>query len=183
MHIILLLGYFSDLSYGFGRHMPGLYRAVTVAGIVSLALQQMQFFIFGDITNREKTRLLMTDMLLIGAVGLNMLLIYSGFNNKLYFDLLGFISVFTGIIYACPQILKNHYRRSCIGISKAFILIAITASFLDLITSLCLNWDWPSRVGPPLAIIQNVILLSQCLFWSASQKISILNGKFKWRFI
>ena len=163
MHCLLLIGYCADLIYGFGLHMPTLYRAVTLSGLLALGLQQVQFYYF----NRKFPRFLVSvDIILSVFMLLYFISTSDSSHHKSYFDAMGFASVITGVIYAWPQIIKNHKAQSSKAISFIFVVIAIMTAVFDMISAVLLQWDWPSLIGPPLALVQHGILLMQSLYWS-----------------
>ncbi|MDF1796709.1 MAG: PQ-loop repeat-containing protein [Coxiellaceae bacterium] len=166
MHGLLLLGYCADLIYGFGLHMPWLYRAVTLSGLLGLLLQQWQFFYF----NRRHVKAIFSiDACLLIVITALWLILKNSLLNKTFFDCTGFISVITGFVYAWPQIIKNHRQQSAQAISLWFIIIALFTSVLDMASAVALGWDWPSKIGPLLALFSHGVLLWQSLYLTNHQ--------------
>ncbi|MDF1655380.1 MAG: PQ-loop repeat-containing protein [Coxiellaceae bacterium] len=166
MHCLLLLGYGADLIYGFGLHMPWLYRAVTLSGLLALVIQQLQFYFFND---QAPKKLMITDIGLIALVVINALLYKYIASCKEYFDLFGLVSVVTGFVYAWPQIIKNNRLHSVQAVSKLFVVIAIITCMLDMLSAITLQWDWPSKLGPSLALLQHGVLLWQSVYLVRNQ--------------
>lgn len=170
MHSILFLGYLTDLMYGFGQHLPIQYRLVTIAGLISLAIEHYQFGYYGLMSSGERNN--------YRAISLALLIIFISvlYNITLRVDsasvynIVGIISMFCWLVFAMPQIIKNYQNQSTEGLSFSFVVLSVVTGILDLISTYALNWPWASKVGAPLGLIQKIILLIQCYGYQKQNK-------------
>lgn len=156
-HCILLSGYLADLIYGLGRHMPTAYIIVTCVGLISLGYQNWQLRRFSNLNSHQRYALWLP--FLIGALLSCALIALHQFNNIHVLDLIGLVSVCSGFLYSLPQLKKNHQQLHNQDLSIGFILIGLGCSALDITSAFCLNWDYPNKIGAPLALIFSLLLL------------------------
>lgn len=157
MHLILYSGYLADLIYGFGLHMPIAYRLVTTVGIASLLLQQLQFLRYGHIGINGRLSLVLYPI----TAGLLYLFIqnHHAFSTEAMFDRIGLYSVIANCCYTVPQIIKNYRLKFNPDLSRLFMWLAVCTSSLDIISAFCLNWDYPNKIGAPLALVLSLVLI------------------------
>ena len=165
MHSILMVGYLTDLMYGFGRGLPIQYRLVTLVGLGSLLIEHYQFARYGLTTLIEKRFYMVIS---IGFILLSIGIIDSLFINipsKTYYNIAGFISMTCWLIFMWPQIIKNYVNQSSSGLSVGFVWLSVLAGICDIISAYTLNWAMPSKIGAPLGLIKKTILLGQCYYY------------------
>jgi uncharacterized protein with PQ loop repeat len=170
MHSILCLGYLCDLMYGFGRDMQWQYRTVTIIGLISLSIQHIQIAYYGLKSQREKLTYFTFNIIFILLFITSICVIKFSHFDKEIFDLLGMCTNTCWLMYGIPQIIKNYSKQSTIGLSTLFICFAIFLNLCDTTSAWALNWDYPSKIGPMLSLIQNFMLLSQVMYYARSQK-------------
>jgi uncharacterized protein with PQ loop repeat len=170
MHGILYLGFLTDLMYGFGREMQWQYRAVTIIGLLSLTVQHYQFFRYGLHNAKQK---MMFHILSIFCLSLLMYVIStirSNHTSQQFYDAAGMISNACWLSYMLPQIIKNHLNRSTVGLSLAFIFLSMFLEVCDFTSAWMLGWDYPSKVGPLVTFIGNLILFFQITYYAKKDK-------------
>ncbi len=64
-----------------------------------------------------------------------------------------------------PQIFKNIKLKSTEALSVWFIALAVIAIICDIISAWTLNWDYPSKIGPPLQLIAKFMILYQMYYY------------------
>jgi uncharacterized protein with PQ loop repeat len=69
-----------------------------------------------------------------------------------------------------PQIIKNYVNKSTMGLSHYFVFIAIFLNMCDSTSAWALGWDYPSKIGPAVALIGNLILLRQIFYYEKRNK-------------
>jgi uncharacterized protein with PQ loop repeat len=170
MHSILFMGYLCDLMYGFGCNMQWQYRMVTVVGLISLSMQHYQIGHYHSNHAKEKRiyKFLTITYPLLFIVCLSVIL-FSHFDKSI-FDLLGMCTNACWLIYGIPQIIKNYNNQSTLGLSTLFVCFSIFLNLCDSTSAWALHWDYPSRIGPLLALTQNFILLLQVIYYAKLQK-------------
>jgi uncharacterized protein with PQ loop repeat len=155
MQFILCIATMADLLYGFGRGMPWQYRAVTIVGLISLAIQQWQICWYSHRSHLKMTLLLGT------LLALSIYCVVHKNLNMTALMLAGMLAQLGGMVYALPQIMKNFAIRTSDGLSFYFIVLGILLDACDSISAWTLNWDFPSKIGSPLAIAFSLVLLGQ----------------------
>lgn len=167
MHLILVLAYFADLLYGFGRDFPWQYKAVTISGLLALLVQHLQFYLYNLHNSFFK---LISVVLLICALAS----FYALFGLNLpqsFFIGAGIVSQIGWFLYAIPQIYHNAKQASVDGLSLYFVLLALIIAICDTISAWSLNWDWPSKIGSPLSSILKLVLFAQFVYYSSKPKL------------
>jgi len=174
MHGLLFFGYVCDLMYGFGRDMQWQYKLVTIIGLLHLLIQHYQFYYYGNLSYKQRVlhnSLSIFFVLAIVKVGVMM---QFGWHNKFSDDTLGMLANMCWLSYMFPQIVKNHQNKSAIAVSIWFVLLGIFLTVLDSVSAWSFNWDYPSKVGPALALFGHVLLLMQILgvqFFCRNKKV------------
>ncbi len=166
MHGLLCIGYLSDLMYGFGRDMQWQYRTITLIGLFSLAIQHYQFFRYGLHNAKKKwtfAGLSILYSLLLCCVILNLQLYHS---EQSFYDAAGMIANICWLSYMLPQIIENYCSRSTTGLSMLFVLFAVFLNVCDLTSAWMLDWDYPSKIGPAVTLIGNLILIFQIVYYA-----------------
>lgn len=159
MHAVLTIGYISDLLYGFGCSLPVQYKLVSMCGLGYLAIQHLQFVVF----NKLNWRMIIITMLLLLFLAFSLHSIVFANRSREFFDDFGMVSNICWFSFMLPQIIKNYQQGSAAGLSINFVVLSIFSTVLDAVAAFALGWDWPSKVGAPIAMLQQFILLSQCL--------------------
>lgn len=170
MHNILCIAYLSDLMYGIGRDMQWQYRMVTIVGLLSLAIQHYQFFRYGWHDIKQRTIHTVLTMLYLCVLGYIALSIYANQHTQAYDDLAGMLANLCWLSYMLPQIIKNYRNQSTVGLSISFVFLAIFINCCDSISAWSLDWDYPSKVGPIMALMGNTILLLQVFYYARKDK-------------
>jgi uncharacterized protein with PQ loop repeat len=155
MQIILCIATMADLIYGIGRSMPWQYRTVTMVGLISLAIQQWQICLYS-----QRSHFKMTLSLAV-LLALSIYCVVNKSLNVTMLMLVGMVAQLGGMVYALPQIMKNFVIRTSDGLSFYFIVLGIFLDSCDTISAWTLNWDFPSKIGSPLAIAFSLVLLGQ----------------------
>lgn len=174
MHGILCIGYLSDLMYGFGLSMQWQYRMVTTVGLFSLAIQHYQFGRYGLHRTTEKYTYLVLNFLFAGLLAYAVYAIKLNPHSRSFYDLAGMLANVCWLSYMLPQIIKNYSNHSAIGLSPYFVGIAIFLNLCDSTSAWALGWDYPSKIGPAVALIGNLILLSQVFYYGKRNKLAQL---------
>lgn len=161
MYGLLTMGYLTDLLYGFGREMEWQYRLVTMVGLISLAVQHYQFWRYAGLTAWKRS----AHALLNGSYGFLFLYalwaLYERPYGQNFYVSAGIIANICWFIYSLPQILKNYYHQSTVGLSVAFVWLAILLKLCDITSAFSLDWDYPSKVGAVATLGLSLILLFQ----------------------
>lgn len=165
MHGILCLGYVSDLVYGFGREMQWQYRTITIVGLISLAVQHYQFFRYGLHNEKQKIIYVLLSALYILILCYAIGIIYWGGYSKEFYNFIGMLANACWLSYALPQIIKNYTNQSTEGLSLLFVLFAIFLNVCDATSAWTLNWDYPSKIGPAISFVSNMILIFQVIYY------------------
>ena len=172
MHGLLCLGYLTDLLYGFGRGMQWQYRTVTLTGLVSLAVQHYQFGRYGLHRITQKYMYVALTFLLLILIFIIFYVFHLNSDRKIFYDNAGMVANICWFIYMLPQIIKNRVNHSAQGLSALFILLGILSNLCDITSAWILGWDFPSKIGPPITLIGNLILLSQIIYYKKQAIIS-----------
>lgn len=166
MHAILVVGYLTDLMYGFGRHMPWQYRLVDLIGLTCLTLQHIQFGLY----SKPNKGYWLTTIALLGLFVGVLYSIWFPLSATIYIQA-GTVAWATGVFYTLPQIWKNYRFSSALGVSVVFIYFDIISSLCDSISAWTLGWDFPSKLGSPIEVILGCFLL--CQFYAYRSKLKI----------
>ncbi len=166
MHGILCIGYLCDLMYGFGRDMQWQYRTVTIVGLLSLAVQHYQMGRYGLHRRSEKLTYVALNIVYAVLLGTSLYVINFSQVDKHILDLMGMCANACWLSYAIPQIIKNYNNQSTLGLSTIFVGFSVFLNLCDATSAWTLGWDYPSKVGPALALIQNFILLLQIRYYA-----------------
>lgn len=159
MHLILMVGYLSDLLYGIGRHMQWQYILVSVTGLICLSLQHIQFGRYGGLTKSFLFgTVIVVSCLLFVVVALSYAL-----PARVYIQA-GVIAWITGIVYTLPQIWKNYRFSAAWGVSIVFVYLDILCSSCDTASAWTLGWDYPSKIGSPIELVLGCCLLAQVMY-------------------
>lgn len=158
MHFILCIATIADLIYGFGRDMQWQYRIVTIVSLIGLTIQHLQ--ICYAIRNWQT---LIMSFVLGSALMFSIFSVYFKFLPKELAIVAGGIAQVGIFIFTLPQIIKNYRDNTAIGVSIYFVFLTVILDVLDTISAWTLNWDWPSKVGSPFALVLALVLLRQ--FW------------------
>lgn len=137
--------------------MPLAYIGVTLLGLMSLAYQQHQIRRLGYLSTMQRSALWLP--LAIAALLIGTLMHEHQLSNTNTLDLIGMTSVCAGFLYSLPQLKKNRQQQHNPDLSVGFIAIGIACCFLDTISAFCLNWDYPNKIGAPLALFFSLALL------------------------
>lgn len=174
MHGILYLGYLTDLLYGFGLGMQWQYRAVTIVGLLSLTIQHYQFYRY-DLQQRSQnlTYKLLTGVYLL-ILAYAVLAISLHYHSKAFYDLAGMVANGCWLCYMFPQIITNYRQRSTQGLSSAFVILAIFLNLCDSASAWTLGWDYPSKIGPAVALVGNAILFFQVIIYAKKTHVTAL---------
>lgn len=170
MHGILCVGYLSDLMYGFGLGMQWQYRAVTLVGLGSLAIQHYQFGHYGLHRTTEKRTYLLLNILYLVLFSYTIYAIAIRHQNRNFYDAAGLLSNVCWLTYLLPQIIKNYINKSTVGLSSYFVGISIFLTLCDSTSAWTLAWDYPSKIGPVIALTGHLILLTQILRYAKRNK-------------
>lgn len=166
MHLVLLLGYISDLMYGFGRHMQWQYRLVSLTGLTFLGIQHIQIGWYQKVT----VNYLIATVVIVGWLAY---VLYAIFGTQLsprdYINA-GYIAWLAWVIYILPQLFKNYRLASTVGMSIAFVFMDVLASSSDTISAWCLNWDLPSKLSGPAEAVFGLLLLAQAYYFRRNQE-------------
>jgi uncharacterized protein with PQ loop repeat len=169
MHGILCIGYLSDLLYGFGRGMEWQYRLVTIIGLAGLIIQHYQFFRYGTQQRSQKISYLVLNMMYLALLGYAVAtLIFQQYSAQFYI-FAGLLANGCWLVYMAPQIVKNYINQSTAGLSTTFVLLATFLNLCDLNSAWGLGWDYPSKIGPMVALLGNSILLLQIRHYGQRQ--------------
>lgn len=168
MHLILMVGYISDMLYGFGRHMPWQYCLVDVAGLSCLSLQHIQFGRYGGLTKP----FLSGTVLVVSCFAFAMFALICRLPSTIYIQS-GVIAWATGIFCTLPQIWKQYRFSAAWGVSMVFICFDILCSACDTISAWTLNWDYPSKIGSPIELILGCCLLAQVIYLRRAKKAPV----------
>ncbi|NCT56358.1 MAG: PQ-loop repeat-containing protein [Legionella sp.] len=164
LHMIIMTSFALDLLYALFKPLPWQYRAVSIAALCTLSIQQFQLMRFAQ--ERGQVKLLAVLCLFsLSLIGILMLL------GVFYFEAMahsrdtvlfvGWISRLGFLSYVAPQIIKNYRLHSAKALSTTFLTISLFLSLLDLTSAWCLNWGWPNQLGTPLTISLTLTLLWQ----------------------
>lgn len=170
MHGILCIGYLSDLIYGFGLQMQWQYRLVTIVGLISLTIQHYQFGRYGLHRFNEKLAFLFLNFIYITLFSYVIYTLNFNHNNHSFYDSIGMLTNVCWLSYMLPQIFKNYLNKSTVGLSRYFIGIAIFLNVCDMTSAWTLDWDYPSKIGPVIAIVGNLLLLGQVFYYGTRIK-------------
>lgn len=165
MHGLLLLGYSADLLYGFGRHMQWQYRAVTIIGLLCLFVQHTQFGLYGLHSKAIKINYIILSVATLSVLSyaiFNFTMLHHG---KTYYDMAGWLSDVCWTTYLFPQIIKNFYLKSTVGLSVWFVLLSVVLGFLDMTSALTLHWDFPSITNSSIGLLKKAILIFQIMYY------------------
>jgi len=182
MHGLLCVGYLCDLVYGFGLGMQWQYRLITGIGLMSLCIQNYQFLKYGILKegNHEKSRIKNIYFIFLNLIFLSLIifalhiLIFSksahSFYPRSFYDDLGMVANICWFTYMIPQIIKNYFSKSTLGLSPYFVLIALFLNLCDSTSAWALDWDYPSKIGPMTAFAKNLILIFQVGYYAKFYK-------------
>lgn len=167
MNCILILGYLTDLLYGFGLKMPIQYRFTTITTLISLGIIHIQFARYG--LRKPADRTLYKLMSLSFSVMI-IFIIYDlateAYSNR-YYDIFGLFSTICWSLFLLPQIIENYSSKSTNGLSFGFVLLGAIIYLLDLTSALALGWDYPSVLTPAIGLLQIAIILGQSYYYHA----------------
>lgn len=166
MHCLLCSGYLCDLLYGFGREMQWQYRTVTLVGLVSLCIQHFQFGRYGFSTVTEKRNYIAFTVFYLIFSYYAVFSLTFDYMNKEFYTVAGMLAHICWLIYAVPQIIQNQFKKSTIGLSSAFIFLAICLNICDLTSAWTLGWAYPSKIGPAFSLFLNITMLLQIIRYS-----------------
>jgi uncharacterized protein with PQ loop repeat len=167
---ILCIGYLSDLMYGFGTGMQWQYRTVTIVGLCSLAIQHYQFDRYGLHRSTEKYTYYALSFLYLAWLSYAIFAIKSGFHSRDFYDFAGMLANMCWFSYMLPQIFKNYFNKSTVGLSIYFVCFAIFLNLCDSTSAWTLGWDYPSKIGPAVTLLGNLTLLFQVIYYGQSRK-------------
>lgn len=181
MHTLLCLGYLCDLIYGFGLKMQWQYRMVTCTGLLCLTIQHYQFGKYELFHSRQKMIYVLLSVIFLFLFGYGIHIIFYhqplfvsfiahyfnlNDNQQNFYDSVGMLTNVCWFSYALPQIWTNFKLREAQGLSLVFILFSIFLNLCDSTSAWALQWDYPSKIGPLIALLQNSILLSQVIYYA-----------------
>lgn len=162
---ILFFSYFTDLLYGFGLNMQWQYRMVTIVGLFCLTVQHAQFGYYGLHNNSQKYIYCTLSFIYLIVFYYCIELILSGTQSRNFYDTIGMCTNVCWICYTIPQLIKNYINQSTVGLSLGFIVMAILLNCCDATTAWLLHWDYPSKVGPIIALSGNFLLFLQINYY------------------
>lgn len=162
-HFILCTATIADLIYGFGRDMQWQYCIVTIIGLMCLTIQHIQICYHTAINFSNKLRIVLVSCILLSALLATIYFVTAKLLTMEYSLMAGIVAQIGLLTFTIPQIIKNYQDSTTIGLSIYFVLLNTLLNVCDSITAWTLNWDFPSKIGSPLALILNGILLWQ--FW------------------
>ncbi|MDF1685114.1 MAG: PQ-loop repeat-containing protein [Legionellaceae bacterium] len=164
LHMLIMTSFVLDLLYALFKPLPWQYRAVSIAALSTLSIQQFQLMRFAQ----ERGQIRLLAVLSLFSVSLISILMLLGF---FYFDamahssntilLIGWVSRVGFLSYIVPQIIKNYRMSSAKALSTSFLALSLFLSLLDLTSAWCLDWGWPNKLGTPLTITLTLMLLWQ----------------------
>ncbi|MCH9644910.1 MAG: PQ-loop repeat-containing protein [Gammaproteobacteria bacterium] len=157
MYTIFFSSYILDLMYGFGLQMQWQYRAVTVVGLCALVIQHIQLGLY----QRRDGRYLVVTVFLAALLLFSMSGITLMHYSRSLYDTVGMVNQCFAVIYMLPQIIKNYRLRSVASLSFWFVALDMLTAVLDTVSAWSLNWDYPSKIGPPMILIIGGILMLQ----------------------
>lgn len=169
MHGLLLLGYTIDLMYGFGRHMQWQYRLVTIAGLICLSVQHIQFALYNLKSKTEYWNFVGLTILVLVVFVYSILNLTVFHHDKWYYVMTGYVESACYFSYVFPQIIKNFHEKSTDGLSRLFVAFSISLSFLDFTSALTLHWDLPSLLMPVIDFAKKSILIFQIYYYRRNQ--------------
>jgi uncharacterized protein with PQ loop repeat len=165
MHGSLCIGYISDLMYGFGREMQWQYRLITIIGLSSLAIQHYQFGCYGLHRPAQKYVYYILNIVYSLLIIYAIVAIKLGYHSKEFYDLAGMLANVCWFTYMLPQIIKNYTAKSTMGLSVSFVALSIFLNLCDNSSAWTLGWDYPSKIGPAITLVGNLILLFQVRYY------------------
>ena len=170
MHGILSIGYLCDLIYGWGLSMPLQYRLVTWIGLFSLAIQHYQIGRYGLHKINQKYGFIFLNIFYFLLLIFVFWALKFSAHARYFYDQIGMVSNICWLTYMLPQIIKNFINKSTIGLSPYFVAIAIFLNLCDSTSAWALDWDYPSKIGAPVAWFENLILLGQVFYYAKLSK-------------
>lgn len=165
LHSLLLFGYCFDLVYGFGRHMEWQYRLVTIAGLLTLGIQHVQFACYGHSVSKKLYFSVSAIALILLTTAITLL--FTTTESKAFYDWVGMLSNLCYWVYMFPQIVKNFTGQSTKALSLQFICLSLLITACDFTSAATLNWDWPSFIGPVFGLSFKLTLLFQIFYYRA----------------
>lgn len=162
MHTIFFSSYLTDLIYGFGLGMPWQYKTVTLCGILCLFVQHVQLARYQKLTRQYVMSSLILLLLMCFTI-LTVIAVHLSING---YNTIGLIAQLLAVIYLFPQIVKNYHIKDAFSVSVGFLLIEIASSCLDTVSAFALQWNYPSKIGPPVIIACGLIVLLQYYYYN-----------------
>lgn len=167
-HVLLTLGYFTDLNYGFGVGMPWQYRVVSEVGLSCLIFQHCQLTKL--YWSQRFFRLI--SYLFAGLSILSFAAIIFSFSTS-YYLFMGYLAQFLAIVFVVPQIIKNYRSESAMALSLSFLCLDWLCYVCDNVSAWALTWPLPSKLGSSIGLLLITLLLVQRICAAKSEAIAI----------
>ena len=100
-----------------------------------------------------------------------------GFDNKIYMDIIGFISTGIDVVLAIPQIITNYQMKSADALSMIMIGCWLFGDSFKTVYYIVTNCPWQFPVCGFLQIAVNLIIICQ-FFYYHEGPIDILQNEF-----
>jgi len=168
---ILTMGYLSDFMYGFGRDMQWQYRLTTMIGLCSLAVSHYQFGRYDKNNSKKKWLYTALTIFYCALFFYAIIAIQVNFYSQVFYNLVGMFANLCWFSYMLPQLVKNYLNQSTEGLSTLFIRLAIFLNICDCISAWTLEWSYPSKIGPAIILLGNIILLLQVKYYARQSKL------------
>jgi len=156
MHLMILQAYSCDLCYALLRNMPWQYLCVCMIGLFCLAIQHLQWFKY--LKSRNRYYFLLLGCLII----IWPLVSYCMFSNYKFY---AGISRVLFLVHFIPQIYRYHQNKlPRDAVNQTYLAFSIIISICDLISAVCLNWDFANQLGTILSLGLKAYLYFQGMF-------------------
>ena len=162
MHMMILQAYSCDLFYGLSKHMPWQYLCVSAIGLLCLSIQHLQWF-FYRLNQQKKGDIF---MLLLGLCSVAWpLLLWMSFPSETWqYKFQAWVSRILFLIHFMPQIIQYHQNKlPRDAISLYYLSLSISLSVCDLISAVCLNWDYANQWGTFASLGLKLYLVAQII--------------------
>lgn len=175
LHAILFIGYCFDLIYGFGLHMQWQYRLVTILGLFGLCLQHLQIAWYSSIDQLQKNNFVLLTLFLFILLSFAIITVLFIKHSLPFYNMAGLIDSASSLTYILPQIWFNFRLRSTKGISILFVYLSIFIASCDFNSAICLNWNWPSLLGPLVGLFAHALIVLQIFFYKKNRFHLVFN--------
>jgi uncharacterized protein with PQ loop repeat len=159
MHLILLTSCLCDSVYGISQHMPWQYYSVSLSGLVLLSLQHVQFWLYQREQLPPGYKPITALLALLAVVGVCAVL--RADPTRKIFPILGGLAGCGYLTASLPQMLTNQRRQSTEGLSFLFVMFQTVGLLCDVISAYSLDWPLPNKIGAPISLLLQLVLLYQ----------------------